>query len=154
MIRYALRCSEGHAFESWFHSAGAYDTLAGRGLVSCPDCGSTDVTKALMAPGVASGAAASDAAAPVAKSAPGGGAAVPDDGLPPALAALARLRRKVEESSDWVGRRFATEARAIHDGEAPDRPIWGEATPDEARALAEDGLPIAPLPFGPRRKSN
>jgi len=143
MIRYTLRCDRDHGFESWFASAGAYDALAAAGQVECPLCGSRGVTKALMDPAIATAAApaAAEAALPPA----------PDPALQERLAAL---RRQIEESSDYVGLEFAREARAIHDGTAPERPIWGEARPDEARALIEDGVPVAPLPFVPRHKAN
>ena len=104
------------------------------GLVSCAACGSTQVTKALMAPAVVSDKAAT-LTAPTS----------------PAEAALAALRRKVEENSEYVGMSFAAEARAIHDGDAPERSIWGETRPDEAIALIKDGIPVAPLPFMPKR---
>lgn len=130
MIRYALKCREGHAFESWFQSASAYDALAQAGHVSCPVCGSTDVTKALMAPGVASEAAAPD----------------------PQAEAIARLRREVEENATYVGGKFARAAREMHDGLAPETSIYGEASADEARALIEDGIPVLPLPFKPKQK--
>lgn len=144
MIRYALTCPSGHGFESWFASAEAYDTLARAGQVSCPVCGSARVDKALMAPSVR----------------PARKAAAETDR--PRLAepasdiesALAELRRQVEANSDYVGMNFAAEARAIHDGTAPERSIYGEARPDEAKRLIEDGIPVAPLPFLPARKTN
>ena len=163
MIRYALRCTDGHAFESWFQSADAFDTLRGRSLVECPDCGSTEVSKALMAPRVTTARAKADAPAdpagtppeaPAPPASPPATSDAPVTMMRPALAAMARLRKKIEESSDWVGRSFAKEARAMHEGTAPERPIWGEATREEAEAMAEEGLPVAPLPFGPRNKSN
>ena len=136
MIRYALKCAEGHSFDSWFKSAEAYDDLADRGLVSCAVCGGTEVSKAIMAPRVAT----------------------KDENLTtpasPAEQALQELRKKVEENADYVGKDFVTEARAIHEGDAPDRPIWGEAKIKDAKALAEDGVPVAPLPFAPTRKTN
>lgn len=136
MIRYALKCAEGHEFESWFQSADAFDGLAERGLVSCAQCGSARVEKALMAPKVAT----KDVALSVPAS--------------EAERRIAALRRKVEAEATYVGPRFAEEARRIHDSEAPDTPIWGEAKPDEARALLEDGIAVAPLPFLPRQKAN
>lgn len=135
MIRYALRCEAGHEFESWFQSAGAYDGLRAGGHVSCPDCGSCRVEKALMAPAV------------VAKPE----ALKPQD---PRAAALAELRRKVEENSDYVGMNFVAEARAMHAGDTPERAIYGEARPEEAIQLLEEGVPVAPLPFMPTRKTN
>lgn len=139
MIQYALKCANGHSFDSWFQSADAYDKLASAGMVSCVVCGSTDVAKAVMTPRVQSARAAAPSIT------------APAD---PKEQALADLRRKVEENSDYVGLNFAAEARAIHDGEAPERSIYGEARPDEARALIEDGVPVAPLPFMPQRKTN
>lgn len=134
MVRYSLACAEGHGFESWFASAAAYDDLARRGLLSCAECGSAKVEKALMAPAVATREAIG--------------------ARPPREAMLAALRRHVEATSDYVGPAFAREARAIHEGEAPERPIWGEAAPQEAKALLEDGIPVAPLPFVPKRQAN
>lgn len=142
MIRYTLKCDKEHGFESWFQSAKAYDALAEAGHLSCPMCGSSSVGKALMAPAV-TGTEIAPPRAPLA-------------GPPqtPAEAALAELRRKVEEGSDYVGLGFANEARAIHEGRAPERSIWGEARADEARRLIEDGIPVAPLPFLPKSKAN
>jgi hypothetical protein len=136
MVRYSLSCADGHLFESWFQSASAFDDLAARGLLSCAECGSPKVRKALMAPAVA--------------------ASGPDLSTPrdPREAALAALRRQVEENSDYVGLSFAAEARRIHAGEAPERHIWGEAKPSEAKALLEEGIPVAPLPFLPKRSAN
>jgi hypothetical protein len=139
MIRYALKCDGDHAFESWFASAEAFDRLLTAGHVSCPDCGSATVGKALMAPAVAPGRG---------KTAP---LAAPQD---PREAALAELRRRIEENSEYVGMNFAAEARRIHDGDAPERSIYGEAKPDEAKRLIEDGVPVAPLPFLPKARAN
>lgn len=134
MIRYQLKCAKGHSFTSWFADSAAYDALAARGALECAICGSRAVEKALMAPSVA-GEAETLSAAPA----------------DPAAQALAALRDHVENTAEHVGKRFAEEARAIHRGEAEKRAIWGEATLGEARALAEDGAPVAPLPFMPRR---
>ncbi|WP_151720348.1 DUF1178 family protein [Gemmobacter serpentinus] len=145
MIRYALTCSNGHIFDSWFASADAFDGLRARGLVACAVCGVSQVEKALMAPAVNS---PPDAAMPAAPR--------PDLSSPesPAAAALARLRREVEANSEYVGGEFVAEARRMHEGEAPERAIYGEARLDEARRLLEDGIPVAPLPFLPGRKAN
>lgn len=149
MIRYALKCPDGHAFDSWFQSAEAFDRLQGAGMVACAVCGATGVQKALMAPAVAT------PPAPPATGIPDRPAAGPLSApQSPAEAALAALRRHVEENSEYVGLRFSAEARAIHEGSAPDRAIHGEARPDEARRLIEDGVPVAPLPFLPARKAN
>jgi len=145
MIKYAIKCSADHSFDSWFQSAAAYEALKGAGHVSCPVCGSTTVEKGLMAPAVR----VSDT---------GEMAAVPDRPLAApgtdVEAALAALRRQIEASSDYVGLNFAAEARRIHAGDAPERSIYGEARADDARALIEDGVPVAPLPFVPGRKTN
>lgn len=145
MIQYSLKCVEGHQFDSWFQSAVAFDKLQAAGHVSCAVCGSDEVAKALMAPRVSHGEK------PAQPETPQGPLSAPAH---PAEQALARLRAHVEANSDYVGSRFAQEARAMHLGEAPERPIWGEARQEEARALIEDGIPVAPLPFTPTRKSN
>lgn len=138
MIRYALKCARGHTFDSWFASSAAFERLRDAGQVACAICGDTTVDKALMAP------ARTGQQAPVAT--PAG-----DDG--PARM-LARLRAHLEAHSEDVGTRFASEARAIHDGDAPERQIHGQARPDEALALLEDGIPVLPLPLRPKRDVN
>lgn len=136
MIRYALTCTKGHAFDSWFQSADAFDKLLTSDMVSCAVCGSHEVSKSIMAPQI------STAEAPL--SAPAS----------PAEQALKELRDKVEANSEDVGNNFATEARAMHDGEVPERAIYGQAKVEDAKALVEDGIPVVPLPFGPNRKVN
>jgi hypothetical protein len=146
MIRYDLKCPEGHDFDSWFQSAAAFDSLLTRGLVACPSCGSGKVEKALMAPSVrpSEKARAADVPADRPLSAPAN----------PVEAALAEMRRHVEQNSEYVGLNFVTEARRMHTGDAPERAIHGEAKPEEARALIAEGVPVAPLPFLPRSKTN
>lgn len=149
MIRYALRCSEGHGFESWFQSAAGFDGLQGAGHLTCPVCGRADVVKAVMAPAVATdNARLSAAPRPDAGRAEGAGAD------PDRAAALEKLRRHIEDNSEYVGLEFVSEARRIHAGDAPERAIYGEARPDEARRLIEEGVPVAPLPFIPQRRVN
>jgi len=148
MIRYALKCAADHSFESWFKSADAYEKLHRARMVACPVCGGTDVTKTLMAPGVQPGRGATHGSETPAERPLSGG--TPDT----AEQALAELKRNIEENADYVGMNFATEARAIHDGGAPQRSIYGEAKPEDARQLIEDGVPVAPLPFLPNRKTN
>ena len=148
MIRYSLKCKDDHGFESWFQSAEAFDKLHAAGMVVCPECGSAEVEKAIMAPRVTP--ARSKAALPV--------PAKPEKPLQtPATemeAKLAEMRRHVEENSDYVGLSFAKEARKMHEGEIPHRSIYGEAKSDEAKQLLEDGIPVAPLPFIPQHKTN
>jgi hypothetical protein len=134
MIKFHLKCDQDHAFESWFHSGEAYDKLAASGLVSCAACGSTKIPKSMMAPAVSTSTTVSPPK--------------------PTEAMLAELRRKVESSSEYVGSKFAREARAMHDGLVPERPIYGEAKPHEAKKLIEDGIPVLPLPFMPTKKTN
>ncbi|WP_417719753.1 DUF1178 family protein [Salipiger sp.] len=141
MIQYSLKCTQDHQFDSWFQSAAAFDKLQAAGMVSCAVCGSSDVHKELMAPRVNSG---KTAAAPTPLSEP----ASQEE------KALRAFREHVEKHSDYVGGNFATEARAMHLGETPHRPIWGETRGEEARSLIEDGVPIAPLPFRPTRKTS
>ena len=151
MIQYALKCSEGHAFDSWFQSAEAYDKLASVGMVTCAVCGCTQVEKAVMTPRVRparnTGTKSEIRSTPEQKI----DVATPS---PEIEKVLAEMRRHVEENSDYVGKDFASEARKIHLGEAPDRAIYGEAKLDEAKSLIEDGVPVAPLPFVPSRKTN
>ena len=137
MIRFTLKCAEGHSFESWFKSNAAFDQLSAQALISCPDCGGTDVRKALMAPSVAVARAETDPAeqADLAQR-------------------IAQLRAEVEAHSDYVGADFVTQARAMYLGDIPDRPIHGEAAMSEAKALIDEGVPIMPLPFIPSRKTN
>ena len=142
MIRYSLRCAAGHSFESWFQSADAYDSLTGAARVSCPVCGSTEVSKGLMTPAVRPARKAAPEARPL---------TAPASEVEQAFQAL---RRQIEENSEYVGMNFAAEARKIHSGDAPERAIYGEAKLEEARRLLEDGVPVAPLPFLAQRKVN
>ena len=135
LIRYALRCENDHRFDSWFGSSADFDRLRAAGHLACVICGSGGVEKDLMAPGIAATAPAGPLSGPAS----------------PAEQALAELRRRVEASAENVGRDFAAEARRIHEGESPARTIIGEARPAEARALVEDGIPVAPLPWSSRR---
>ncbi|MCF1709025.1 DUF1178 family protein [Tabrizicola sp. J26] len=138
MIHYNLTCASGHEFDSWFKSSDAFDSLASAARLSCPVCGNTEVSKALMSPSVAMAGEARDLGAPTTE----------------IEQALAALRRQVEENSEYVGLNFASEARKMHEGELPSRSIYGEAKPEDAKQLIEDGVPVAPLPFMPRRKTN
>ncbi|PZQ97193.1 MAG: DUF1178 domain-containing protein [Cereibacter sphaeroides] len=144
MIRYNLKCSSDHGFESWFQSGEACDGLIAAGRVACPVCGTAEVAKSLMAPAVRP-------ARKVTATAQERPLATPGNQVEEALAAL---RREIEANSDYVGMNFAAEARRIHDGDAPERSIYGEAKPEDARALIEDGVRVAPLPFMPPRKVN
>ena len=136
MIKYALKCQEGHAFESWFRDSAAFDKLAAARQVACAVCGSAEVEKTIMAPAVPS-KRANQAPDPAPLSAP----------AHPAETALKNLRAHLQKNSDYVGKEFAAEARKIHEGEADERGIWGEATAEDAKSLADDGIPVAPIPW-------
>ncbi|MEZ5724381.1 MAG: DUF1178 family protein [Paracoccaceae bacterium] len=133
MIRYDLSCKEGHRFDGWFASSAAFEAQRDAGQVQCAICGSHEVDRALMSPGV-----------------PTRSNRLSEGGKTP----LEQLREHVEANSDYVGLRFADEARAMHEGRSDPRAIHGEAKPEEARALIEEGVPIAPLPFIPKRQTN
>ncbi|MFQ6548924.1 DUF1178 family protein [Aestuariibius sp. 2305UL40-4] len=145
MIKYTLKCGDGHAFESWFHSSDAFDALRDAGRLSCIECGNTHVEKSLMAPKVRPGRASGPLPEPANTS---------DAPPPDFVKAVAKLKAHVEATSDYVADRFASEARAIHVGDAPDRPIYGEANSGEVKSLLDDGIPVAPLPFVSGRKVN
>jgi hypothetical protein len=148
MIRYTLTCRTGHGFDSWFQNAAAFDDLKAGGLLACPVCGASEVEKSLMAPAVVPKRSAE-------AQTPAGSTPTPLQPPQPDIeTAIAALRKHVEENSEYVGMNFAVEARRMHDGDAPARAIYGEARPDEARKLVEDGLPVAPLPFLPSAKRN
>ena len=129
MIRYDLKCENGDEFEAWFGSIADYDKQAEAGLVECPQCGSKHVSKAPMAPAVVTGRAKE---------------ARKERAV--AMAMAAKVREHIKENFDYVGDQFADEARKIHTGESDERPIWGEATPEQAEQLAEEGIAAAPLP--------
>jgi hypothetical protein len=129
MIKYDLKCDNGDEFEAWFGSIADYDKQADAGLVECPHCGSKHVTKAPMAPAVQTSRkqeARKERAV--------------------AMAMAAKVREHIKDNFDYVGDKFADEARKMHEGESEERAIWGEATPEEVRALEEDGVPASPLP--------
>ena len=137
MIQFALKCDDDHRFDSWFKSAGAFDKLLAAGMVTCAICGSPRIEKALMAPKIRDSKGRDLPQTPDLKE-----------------QALVALKKKIEQNSEYVGMNFAREARDIHNGASPERSIYGEARPEDAKKLVEDGIPVAPLPFVPGRKSN
>jgi len=162
MIRYALVCEQGHEFESWFSDSAAYDKQAKRKLIACPQCGSAKVDKALMTPRL-SGAKkrAAPVEAPVASTEAAATSPVPDK-APVAMlspqekevrAKLKELRDHLTKNADHVGERFSEEARKMHYGEIEHRSIYGEASPDEAKRLAEEGIEFHPLPILPDERN-
>jgi hypothetical protein len=153
MIHYQLRCGHGHQFDSWFKDSGSFEKQAGMKLVECPECGGTDIERALMAPALAKGAAVP---APVQAPAPAPGQALQSQkaasGPVPAqmIALLQRIRAEVEKNCDYVGSDFADEARRMHRGEVAHRGIYGEASDDQAESLADEGIEVSRVPWVPR----
>ena len=152
MIRYNLRCERGHAFESWFQSSQAYETQEKRKLVNCPSCGSAKVERAIMAPQIVS-KKSRDRATP----APATTTEATTPASTPLMMAqerelrakLRELRDHIVKNADNVGERFPNEARKMHYGDIEHRPIYGEASPDEARSLIDEGIEVSPLPVLP-----
>lgn len=156
MIHYMLTCEAEHGFEGWFRSSADFEEQAASGRIACPVCESRAVSRGLMAPAVRS--ARSDVARPEPRPMPEEKPAAPADAVPMVLAepaqrtmlqALRELREAVVKNADYVGDRFAEEARKIHYGETDHRGIYGEATLEDAQALAEEGIEIQPLPVLP-----
>ena len=135
MIRYTLRCDRDHEFEMWFRSSADYERVAG--ATECPVCGSSEVGKAIMAPAVAGTKKKGEAIQL---------AAAPDPRQQMLRQAMRDLRKKVTENADYVGDRFAEEARKMHYNEIEARGIYGEATGEEAKSLIDEGIEFAPLP--------
>lgn len=163
MIKYALRCGAGHSFDAWFRSSEACDEQIAQGAVGCPECGGADVAKAMMAPRIGRNARSAPLRTP--EPAPGPDAASVASAPPPGRTRapataqeietrLRALRAHVERTAEHVGDAFASEARRIHEGEAEARAIYGEADAQEARALIEDGVPVAPLPWIDRKQDH
>ena len=139
MIRYALVCGADHEFEGWFGASGDFDDQSLAGQVSCPVCATTEVRKQIMAPAIA-GTGKRDAPSAQARSM--------------MMEVMGRMRAHVEDNFDYVGDRFAVEAREIHAGTAELRGIYGEASPADVKALVADGVPVAPLPPAAPRKTD
>ena len=142
MIRYQLKCDEGHGFEAWFKGSTAFDKQAKKGLVECPVCGTSDVAKDIMAPSIPKKGSVSRAHE-----------ARAEEVAREILEAAVKVREHIEENCDYVGDQFADEARKIHYGETEERGIYGEATPDDAQELDEEGIQVFALPTPPRKNS-
>jgi hypothetical protein len=155
MIHYQLRCNAQHEFDGWFKDSATFDRQAKRGLVECPVCGDAKVERAMMAPRLArKGAVARVVAeAPVPSvAAPEPVAEIASGGRMPAQmrVMLQKLRAEVEKNCDYVGPAFADEVRKIHRGESDRRGVYGETTPEQAEALADEGIEVAAIPWVPR----
>jgi hypothetical protein len=172
MIRYALACDKGHTFESWFQSSAAYDKQAKRGLVTCPICNSAKVEKAMMTPQLAGtkkrGAPAAPAqpapAAPEVTATPAAPEVIATPAAPAPVAMMSsqerefrtklkELRDHLTKNADYVGRKFPEEARKMHYGEIEHRSIYGEASPEDAKELSEEGIEFHPLPVLPDERN-
>jgi len=158
MIHYQLQCASAHGFDGWFRDSAAFDAQAARGLVECPTCGDTEIRRALMTPAVPKKGrvlVAPPETPPPSPSPPSPAAdtpiAVAGERLPDHVRAmLQRVRAEVEKNCDYVGEQFADEARKIHRGESEVRGIYGETTPEQAEALADEGIEVNRIPWVPR----
>jgi hypothetical protein len=149
VIRYALACEAGHTFESWFNNSTAFDRQAARGLVACPMCGSAKVEKTIMAPALSAGAR--EPAAPAEQEKTPLAIVSKEEGE--LRKKLKELRDHIVKSADYVGEKFPEEARRMHYGEIEHRSIYGEASPDSAKALADEGIEFHPLPRVPDERN-
>ncbi len=155
MIHYNLHCAGQHSFDGWFKDSAAFEVQAGAGLITCPECGGSNVTRALMAPAIPrKGSKRPRDTVEVVPPTPPQPPPSPETaatGLPDQMrAVLQRIRAEVERSSDYVGPAFADEARRIHRGESDKRNIYGESTPEQAEALADEGIAVSQIPWVPR----
>ncbi len=136
MIKYSLVCQEGHEFEAWFKSSAAYEKQSAKAQVVCPHCGTHNVDKAIMAPAIAKRSSANDSAPAQSKQLPQGDQ----------YRHFRQMRDEIHSKAEYVGGRFAEEARKMHFNEGEQRGIYGEASAEEAKELAEDGIPFFPMP--------
>ena len=141
MINYTLKCDQNHTFDSWFKSAEAFEMLVKKSMVVCSECGSTKITKAIMAPSVSTSRKKGNKPSELEKK-----SKLKND--------ILELKKKIEANSEYVGNNFANEARSMYLGETPERSIYGEAKTDDAKKLIDDGIPVMPLPFLPAKKAN
>jgi hypothetical protein len=154
MIHYQLQCSQAHGFDGWFKDSASFEKQAKRGLIECPECGATEVERALMAPALArrdttpvpapAPVPPAEASAPAPEKIAGG--RLPSQ----MLAALQRMRAEVEKNCDYVGPAFADRARAMHRGDTEPKSIYGETTEEQAESLAEEGIAVSRIPWVPR----
>jgi hypothetical protein len=150
MIRYTLSCERGHEFESWFANSAAYDKQAKRNLVACPACGSAKVEKEIMSPRLAGSGKRAQAPLPSSEKTPVAMVSPQEHEL---RKKLKELRAHLTRNADYVGQKFPEEARKMHYGEIDHRSIYGEASPDEARKLSEEGIEFHPLPVLPEERN-
>ena len=150
MIHYQLQCGQSHGFDGWFKDSASFEKQAKRGLIEGPECGGTDVERALMAPALTRREALP---VPVATAEPPAPAAEKSAAVRlPAqmMAVLQKIRAEIEKNCDYVGPDFADQARAMHRGEVEAKPIYGETSDEQAESLAEEGIEVAKVPWVPR----
>jgi len=152
MILYELKCSNGHHFEAWFKDSATYDRQVKRGEVECPICSDVSVSKAIMAPAVSTSRKKEERAERASQATPHGEHRAKEVARE-ILEAVGKIQKHVEENCDYVGDKFADEARAIHYGEAEERGIYGEATEEEAMDLVEEDIPVSRIPWRQRKDS-
>lgn len=158
MIHYQLQCGRSHSFDGWFNDSASFEKQAKRGLIECPECGGTDVERALMTPAVATRRALPRPepaeSKPAQEAAPAPAPAADAPAAPPIpakmMAVLQKLRAEVEKNCDYVGPDFADQARAMHRGEIENRGIYGETSDQEAESLIEEGIGVGRIPWVPR----
>jgi hypothetical protein len=151
MIHYQLRCGRSHGFDGWFNDSASFEKQAKRGLIECPECGGTDIERALMTPAVSKREALP---VPVTAPTPPVPVAAAEKAAAPVpakvLAVLQRMRAEIEKRCDYVGPDFADQARAMHRGEVEPKGIYGETTDEQAESLADEGIAVTKIPWVPR----
>ena len=150
MIHYQLQCGQSHGFDGWFKDSASFEKQAKRGLIECPECGGTDVERALMAPALTRREALPVPVATVEPPAPAAEKSAAVRLPAQMMAVLQKIRAEIEKNCDYVGPDFADQARAMHRGEVEAKPIYGETSDEQAESLAEEGIEVAKVPWVPR----
>ena len=150
MIHYQLQCGQSHGFDGWFKDSASFEKQAKRGLIECPECGGTDVERALMAPALTRREALPVPVAPAEPPAPAAEKSAAVRLPAQMMAVLQKIRAEIEKNCDYVGPDFADQARAMHRGEVEAKPIYGETSDEQAESLAEEGIEVAKVPWVPR----
>ncbi len=151
MISYTLKCENDHRFDSWFQSSHAFAKLHNAGMIACPVCESVSVEKSIMAPRVRPARSAAAVPAETASSHESTNLSTPHT---KAEFEISKLKAEIESNAEYVGMEFTAQARDMFTGDTPQKPIYGETSIEDAKQLLEDGVPVAPLPFVPTRKTN
>lgn len=151
MISYTLKCENDHRFDSWFQSSDAFAKLHDAGMIACPVCESVSVEKSIMAPRVRPARSAAVAPPETTSSQENTNLSAPQT---KAEYEISKLKSEIESNAEYVGMEFASQARDMYTGDTPQKPIYGETSIEDAKKLVDDGVPVAPLPFVPTRKTN